>query len=47
MSVLAKYIEEIVEPTFNDFEADKTPRRAFLAAVSIFHAVDRASEARI
>jgi hypothetical protein len=44
MSVLARYIEEVVEPTFNDFEADPTPRRAFLAAVAIFHAVDRAGE---
>jgi hypothetical protein len=44
MRTLATYIEEIVEPTFSDFENDKTPRRAFLAAVEIFHAIDRASE---
>lgn len=42
MSALADYIKEIVKPTFEDFEHDQTPRRGFLAAVAIFHSVDRA-----
>jgi hypothetical protein len=44
MSVLAQYIEEMVEPTFNDFESNQTPRHAFLVSVVIFHAIDRAAE---
>lgn len=44
MGALAQYIEEIVEPTFADFEVDKTRRRAFLSAIAIYHAIDRAKE---
>jgi hypothetical protein len=44
MSKLAEYIEEVVKPTFADFEGDSTPRRAFLAAMATYHAIDRAAE---
>jgi hypothetical protein len=44
MSTLAKYITDIVEATFTDFEQDKTPRRAFIAAVVAYHAIDRAAK---
>lgn len=44
MSSLKTYLEEIVEPTFDDFRRDETRRRAFLCAVAAFHAVDRAAE---
>jgi len=41
---LARYIEEIVEPTFEDFNRNrKSVRHAFLACVAIYHAVDRAA----
>ena len=41
MSDLAQYLEEIVEPTINDFEANPTSRRhAFLACVVACHGVD-------
>ena len=43
MSKLAEYIEAMVEPTFKDFEEDSRPRRAFLAAVAAYHAIDRAA----
>ena len=33
MSALTAYINQFVEPTFRDFDDDKIPRRAFLAAV--------------
>jgi hypothetical protein len=42
MSTLAAYIDEMVKPTFRDFEDEQTPRRAFLAAVTLMHCVDRA-----
>lgn len=42
MSTFAAYIRDIVKPTFDDFEREQTPRRAFLAAVALFHCVDRA-----
>ena len=41
MSDLARYIEVIVEPTYADFRAQPSSRRAFLTCVAIFHAVDR------
>ena len=44
MSRLGEYVKEVVEPTFKDFQEDSTPRRAFLAAVAIYHAIDRAAE---
>jgi hypothetical protein len=44
MNTLAKYIADIVEPTFTDFEQDKTPRRAFIAAVVAYHSIDRAAK---
>jgi len=40
---LARYIEVIVEPTFEDFRKERTARRAFLACVAIYHAIDRAA----
>lgn len=41
MSDLARYLEEIVEPTVKDFEANPTSRRhAFLACVATCHGVD-------
>jgi hypothetical protein len=40
---LARYIEEIVEPTFEDFCKYGTGRHAFLACVAIYHAIDRVS----
>ena len=43
VSKLAEYIEAMVEPTFKDFEEDSRPRRAFLAAVAAYHAIDRAA----
>jgi hypothetical protein len=41
VSDLASYIEVIVEPTYADFRANPSSRRAFLTCVAIFHAVDR------
>jgi hypothetical protein len=44
MSELLRYLETIVEPTFEDF--GKNPlsmRHAFLACVATFHAIDRAA----
>jgi hypothetical protein len=43
VSSLARYIEEIVEPTFEDFRTYGTGRHAFLACVAIYHAIDRVS----
>jgi len=41
MSDLAQYLEEIVEPTVRDFEANATSRlHAFLACVAACHRVD-------
>lgn len=44
VGILGKYIDEMVEPTFKEFEANQTPRHAFLVSVVIFHAIDRAVE---
>ena len=45
MNTLARYLEVIVDPTFDDFYLDRTSvRLAYLACVAIFHAVDRAAE---
>jgi hypothetical protein len=41
MEDLERYLNEIVEPTIKDFEADPTSvRRAFLACVVVFHGID-------
>jgi hypothetical protein len=41
MEDLVRYLDEIVEPTVRDFEANPTSlRHAFLACVVVFHAVD-------
>jgi hypothetical protein len=41
---LRRYIELIVEPTFEDFQRNPmSVRHAFLACVAIYHAVDRVS----
>lgn len=45
MKTLARYLEIIVDPTFDDFDANRgSVRHAYLASVTIFHAVDRAAE---
>jgi hypothetical protein len=45
MKTLARYLEVIVDPTFDDFYANRTSvRLAYLACVAIFHTVDRAAE---
>jgi hypothetical protein len=45
MNTLARYLEVIVDPTWDDFHAKRdSPRLAFLACVAIFHAVDRVAE---
>jgi hypothetical protein len=45
VNTLARYLEVIVDPTFDDFYRDRTSvRLAYLACVAIFHAVDRAAE---
>ncbi len=45
MNTLARYLEVIVDPTFDDFYKDRSSvRLAYLACVAIFHAVDRAAE---
>lgn len=46
MTKLQAYIDEVVEPTLAEHEEDATVRRAFLLAVAIYHAVDRAAEDR-
>jgi hypothetical protein len=44
MSDLARYIEVIVEPTFDEFKRNpRSVRYAFLSCVTIYHAVDRAA----
>lgn len=45
MKTLARYLEVIVDPTFDDFLGNSGSfRHAYLACVAIFHAVDRAAE---
>lgn len=45
MKTLARYLEMIVDPTYDDFYANsRSFRHAYLACVAIFHAVDRAAE---
>src|ERR1017187_642084 len=41
VNTLARYLEVIVDPTFDDFYGDRgSVRLAYLACVAIFHAVD-------
>jgi hypothetical protein len=40
MKDLVRYLDEIVDPTVQDLEANRTVRHAFLACVAVFHAVD-------
>ena len=45
MKTLARYLQVIVDPTFDDFDCNRgSVRHAYLACVSIFHSVDRAAE---
>lgn len=45
MNTLKRYLELIVDPTFDDFHANRgSVRRAFLACVAVYHAVDRVAE---
>lgn len=45
MKTLARYLEVIVDPTFEDFCSNSGSfRHAYLTCVAIFHAVDRAAE---
>lgn len=38
---IERYLEQIIDPTIADFEANPTSvRHAFLAAVAVFHAID-------
>ncbi len=42
MQDLVRYLNEIVDPTVKEFEADRTSvRKAFLTCVAVYHAVDR------
>lgn len=44
MDTLAGYIEQIVEPTFDDFKRNAGSfRHAYLACLVTYHAIDRAS----
>ncbi|MET4296565.1 hypothetical protein ABIB06_007360 [Bradyrhizobium sp. LB8.2] len=44
MNALKYYIEQFVEPTFEDFKRNPaSERHAFLACVTAYHAVDRAT----
>jgi hypothetical protein len=45
VKTLARYLEVIVDPTFDDFYRDRSSvRLAYLSCVAIFHAVDRAAD---
>ena len=45
MKKLARYLEVIVDPTFDEFHVNRGSfRHAYLACVAIFHSVDRAAE---
>ena len=46
MNTLARYLEVIVDPTWDDFHTNRNSvRHAFLACVAIYHSVDRLAEA--
>ena len=45
IKILARYVEVIVDPTFDDFHDNRgSVRLAYLVCVAIFHAIDRAAE---
>jgi hypothetical protein len=44
MNTLARYLELIVDPTFDEFHVKRDVRLAFLTSVAIFHSVDRMAE---
>jgi hypothetical protein len=44
MNTLARYLELIVDPTFDEFHSRPDVRLAFLTSVAIYHAVDRVAE---
>ena len=45
MKTLARYLEVIVDPTFDDLYSNRSSvHHAYLACMAIFHAVDRAAE---
>jgi len=45
VKTLARYLEVIVDPTFDDFYSNRSSvRHAYRACVAIFDAVDRAAE---
>jgi hypothetical protein len=45
MNTLQRYLEVIVDPTWDDFHANRNSvRHAFLACVAIYHSVDRFAE---
>lgn len=44
MKSLARYLELIVDPTFDEFHSKRDVRLAFLTSVAIFHSVDRIAE---
>jgi hypothetical protein len=44
MNTLARYLELIVDPTFDEFHVKRDVRLAFLTSVAIFHSVDRVAE---
>ena len=47
MAALERYLNETVEPTFEDFKRNpSSARHAYLACVAAYHAVDRASYPR-
>ena len=42
MNVMGRYLEQIVDPTLDDFARNPTSvRHAFLACVAAYHAIDR------
>ena len=46
MKTLARYLEVIVDPTFDDYHANReSARLAFLTCVAVYHTVDRVAEA--
>jgi hypothetical protein len=46
MTALGDYLKEIVMPTYEEFDRDQTRRRGFLAALVLFHCVERAIQDR-
>lgn len=46
MNTLARYLELIVDPTWDDFHKNRdSGRHAFLVCVTLYHAIDRVAEA--